>query len=83
MCDLLNKLFLKLFQRRKITTNSLPTMLVEIVISELEYDILIHEYWACKVTEEPEWETYMGNYHWHVKWIEVYENTIYYLKGGS
>lgn len=56
------------------------TLLKATVIKELKYDILIHEFWAVKVTEEPAWAPSMGDYDWHLRWIEVYENAIYYLE---
>lgn len=59
------------------------TMTKEAVIEELEYDILIHEHWAVKVTQEPEWADSMGDYNWHMRWIEVYQNCIHYLKEGG
>jgi len=51
------------------------------VIEKMEEDILIHEYWAVKVTQEPKYAPSMGDYDWHMMWIEVYQNTIYYLEG--
>ena len=62
--------------------NDLPEMPRSKVIEELEYDILIHEYWAVKVTQDPKWAPSMGDYDWHIRWIKVYEAAIYYLKGG-
>jgi len=59
------------------------TMTKAQVLKKLEEDILIHEYWACKVTEEPGWGDTMGDYDWHLMWIEVYQNCIYYLQGGK
>ena len=48
-------------------------------IKKLEEDILIHEYWAVKVTEEPAYAASMGDYDWHMAWNEVYRNCIFYL----
>jgi len=56
------------------------TMTKAEVIAQLEDDILIHEQWAVIVTEHPEYAPSMGDYDWHMKWIEVYQNAIYYLK---
>jgi len=61
--------------------NELPPELTqEQVLAELEYDILIHEYWACRVTEEPAWAPTMGDYEWHMRWIEVYKAAIFYIR---
>lgn len=61
--------------------NDLPELPRSKVIEELEYDILIHEYWAVKVVQQPTWEPYMGSFSWHERWIEVYRAAIYYLRG--
>lgn len=69
--------------KKKVVTPGMPTMSNLTVIEELEDDILIHEYWAVKVVQEPKLATTMGDYDWHMHWIEVYQNTIYYLQGGK
>ncbi|GAG58984.1 unnamed protein product, partial [marine sediment metagenome] len=35
------------------------------------------------VVQHPEWAKTMGDYDWHMHWIEVYRNAIYYLQGGK
>lgn len=57
-----------------------PTLTQSQVIEELEYNILIHEGWAGYVVEYPEYSETMGDYDWHMRWIEVYENAIFYLQ---
>jgi len=53
------------------------------VVKELEYDILIHENWAVMVVEQPEYALSMGDYDWHMKWIDIYKSAIYYLRSGN
>lgn len=60
--------------------SAMPIMSKLEVIEELEYDILIHEYWAVRVIEEPKWAETMGDYKWHLRWMQVYQAAIYYLK---
>jgi len=60
--------------------NELPTLPIDKVIEELEFDILIHEQWACYVTQNPSYAPTMGDYDWHIRWIEVYKAAIYYLR---
>ena len=69
--------------RPKVKFDGIPSMEKIVVIEELEDDILIHELWAVKVVEEPELAEAMGDYDWHMKWIEVYHNAIYYIEGGK
>lgn len=69
--------------KKKIDITGMPTMEKLAVIEELEDDILIHEQWACYVTQYPKYAETMGDYDWHMKWIEVYRNAIYYLQGGQ
>lgn len=57
-----------------------PTLTQEQVIAELEYDILIHESWAGYVTEYPSYAETMGDYSWHLRWIDVYKAAIYYIE---
>ena len=72
---------LGIFKKKKQPDMSgLPTLTKKKLIEEMEYDILIHEYWAVKVTEEPAWAPSMGDYDWHMRWIEVYRNVIFYLQ---
>ena len=59
---------------------ALPTLTKEEVIENLLDDILIHEQWACYVVEYPEYAESMGDYDWHIRWIKIYENAIYYLE---
>lgn len=62
--------------------NDLPDMPRSKVIEELKFDILIHEYWAVKVVEEPTiLNLATGDYDWHIRWIELYKAAIYYLGG--
>lgn len=60
--------------------NPLPTLTKAQVIKKLEDDILIHEHWAVRVTQEPELAKDFGDYDWHMTWIKVYRNAIFYLK---
>lgn len=63
----------------------LPSMSKQDVIADLEEDILIHERWAVLVVQDPTHyppKNY-GDYNWHMKWIEIYKNAIYYLQGGK
>ena len=68
----------KLFKKSKPLEEA--TMTKAEVIEKLREDILVHEQWACIVTEEPNYGFYYGDYDWHMEWIKVYENAIYYLK---
>lgn len=68
---------------RKKAPVGMPSMSRQEIIERLEYDILIHEYWAVEVTEHPEEAEKMGDYDWHMHWIEVYENALFYLRGGK
>ena len=58
----------------------MPSMTVREVLDKLEEDILIHEYWAGYVTQHPSYAASMGDYDWHMTWIEVYENCIHYIE---
>ncbi len=69
--------------KQKVDVSGMPTMTRLDVIGELEDDILIHENWAVYVVQHPEWAKTMGDYDWHMKWIETYKNAIYYLQGGK
>lgn len=69
--------------KKKVDIIGMPTMSRQNVIGELEDDILIHENWAVKVVQEPEYAEAMGDYDWHMHWISVYKNAIYYLQGGK
>jgi len=60
--------------------NELPNLSIDKVLEELEFDILIHEHWAVYVTQHPSYARTMGNYDWHIRWIEVYQNAIYYIR---
>ena len=73
---------LKIF-RKKVDISGMPTMSKQTIIDELYDDIVIHEYWACFVVQNPSYAPSMGDYDWHMKWIEVYQNGIYYLEGGK
>ena len=55
------------------------------VIEELEYDITIHEAYAAWVVQDPARypPSTFGDYNWHIRWIQVYESAIYYLKQGG
>lgn len=69
--------------KKKVDVSSMPTMAKQAVIEELEDDILIHKQWAVLVTQKPSLAKDFGDYDWHMKWIEVYKNAIYYLNGGK
>lgn len=69
--------------KKKVDIGGMPTMEKIVVIEELEDDILIHEQWAVRVVQEPKWAEMMGDYDWHMHWIEVYRNALYYLQGGK
>jgi hypothetical protein len=53
---------------------------LDYVVDKLDEVILIHEGWAAYVTEHPRYATSFGDYDFHIGWIEVYRNVIYYLK---
>ena len=74
------KFIKRLFQKPK--SLELPTLSLDKVIEELEYDILIHEEYAGLVIQNPSKyppDTY-GSYDWQIRWIRVYESAIYYLR---
>uniref|UniRef100_A0A6M3J490 Uncharacterized protein n=1 Tax=viral metagenome TaxID=1070528 RepID=A0A6M3J490_9ZZZZ len=56
-----------------------PSMTKQEVTDKMEEDIQIHEWWAGYVTQNPSYAQSYGDYDWHMAWIEVYKNTIYYL----
>jgi len=60
--------------------DGMPSMSKADVVKKLEEDILIHEYWAVKVTQEPQYAESFGDYDWNIEWIEVYKNAIFYLR---
>jgi len=81
MCQWLKKL-LGRESEADATPISSPTLTREEVIAELEYDIQIHESYAVWVVEEPSRyppEVY-GDYDWHMRWIEVYQSAIHYIR---
>jgi len=59
-----------------------PDMTAEQVISELRFDILIHEDYAGLVVQNPSRypPSVYGDYDWHIRWIEVYKAAIYYIQ---
>jgi len=68
--------------KKKANLSDMPTMSKQNIIEELGEDILIHELWAVKVTQSPKLADDFGDYDWHMHWIEVYKNSIYYLQEG-
>lgn len=68
--------------KKKVEIAGMPTVSKQVVIEELENDILIHEQWAVLVTQTPSLAVSFGDYDWHLHWIAVYKNAIYYLNGG-
>ena len=68
--------------RKQPKPEEMPTIHLENVIAMLEEDVLIHEHWAVYVIQHPKSELIrvVGDYQWHLDWIEVYENAIYYLR---
>ena len=59
------------------------SMPVSYVIEKLNEAIDIHEGWAAYVTQYPSYSTSFGDYDFHMGWIEVYKNAIYYLSEKS
>ena len=70
------------FKKKQELTQEIPVLTQQEVITELEYDIEIHEFYAVAVVEEPHIysPSVYGDHDWHIHWIEVYNACIYYLK---
>jgi len=66
------------FKKKVVLPDNILT--VKKILEEMEFDIYTHEYWAVKVIEEPEYAEAMGDYEWHMRWINVYESIIYHLR---
>lgn len=72
---------IRFFNRGKLERYPEATMTRGEVITNLENDILAHEDWAVRVTQYPEYVPLMGDYDWHMHWVKVFKNAIYYLEG--
>ena len=61
-------------------TLDIPHSSKQYIADQVFMGVKTHQYWADRVLEEPELIDIVGDRDWHLTWVRIYEDVMFYLQ---